>query len=83
MLKQFLECELGLEKIVCDCIGYFSVKISIRLEFNCFHYLKICVKWPLSNTASNHCLLLQKEQNVKGGEGPSGKQAVGINNGTQ
>ena len=23
-----------------------------------------------------------KEQNVKGGEGPSGKQAVGINNGT-
>ena len=34
-------------------------------------------------TASNHCLLLQKEQNVKGGEGPSGKQAVGINNGTQ
>ena len=34
-------------------------------------------------TASNLCLLLQKEQNVKGGEGPSGKQAVGINNGTQ
>ena len=34
------------------------------------------------NTASNLCLLLQKEQNVKGGEGPSGKQAVGINNGT-
>ena len=28
-------------------------------------------------TASNLCLLLQKEQNVKGGEGPSGKQAVG------
>ena len=35
------------------------------------------------NTASNHSLLLQKEQNVKGGEGPSGKQAVGINNGTR
>ena len=35
------------------------------------------------NTASNLCLLLQKEQNVKGGEGPSGKQAVGINNGTR
>ena len=34
-------------------------------------------------TASNLCLLLQKEQNVKGGEGPSGKQAVGINNGTR
>ena len=33
-------------------------------------------------TASNLCLLLQKEQNVTGGEGPSGKQAVGINNGT-
>ena len=33
-------------------------------------------------TASNLCLL-QKEQNVKGGEGPSGKQAVGINNGTR
>ena len=33
------------------------------------------------STASNLCLLLQKEQNVKGGEGPSGKQAVGINNG--
>ena len=37
----------------------------------------------LMNTASNLCLLLQKEQNVKGGEGPSGKQAVGINNGTR
>ena len=36
-----------------------------------------------SITASNLCLLLQKEQNVKGGEGPSGKQAVGINNGTR
>ena len=36
-----------------------------------------------SHTASNLCLLLQKEQNVKGGEGPSGKQAVGINNGTR
>ena len=35
------------------------------------------------NTASNLCLLLQKEQNVKGGEGPSGKQAVGINNETR
>ena len=35
------------------------------------------------HTASNLCLLLQKEQNVKGGEGPSGKQAVGINNGTR
>ena len=35
------------------------------------------------DTASNLCLLLQKEQNVKGGEGPSGKQAVGINNGTR
>ena len=35
------------------------------------------------NTASNLCLLLQKELNVKGGEGPSGKQAVGINNGTR
>ena len=35
-----------------------------------------------TNTASNLCLLLQKEQNVKGGKGPSGKQAVGINNGT-
>ena len=35
------------------------------------------------NTASNLGLLLQKEQNVKGGEGPSGKQAVGINNGTR
>ena len=34
-------------------------------------------------TASNLCLLLQKEQNVRGGEGPSGKQAVGINNGTR
>ena len=34
-------------------------------------------------TASNLCLLLQKEQNVNGGEGPSGKQAVGINNGTR
>ena len=34
-------------------------------------------------TASNLCLLLQKEENVKGGEGPSGKQAVGINNGTR
>ena len=34
-------------------------------------------------TASNLGLLLQKEQNVKGGEGPSGKQAVGINNGTR
>ena len=32
------------------------------------------------HTASNHCLLLQKEQNVKGGEGLSEKQAVGINN---
>ena len=28
-------------------------------------------------TASNLGLLLQKEQNVKWGEGPSGKQAVG------
>ena len=37
----------------------------------------------LEITASNLCLLLQKEQNVKGGEGPSGKQAVGINNGTR
>ena len=36
-----------------------------------------------SSTASNLRLLLQKEQNVKGGEGPSGKQAVGINNGTR
>ena len=35
------------------------------------------------STASNLCLLLLKEQNVKGGEGPSGKQAVGINNGTR
>ena len=34
-------------------------------------------------TASNLCLLLQKEQNVKGGEGSSEKQAVGINNGTR
>ena len=48
MLKQFLECELRLEKIVCDCIGNFSVKISIRLEFDCLNYLKIRVKWPLS-----------------------------------
>ena len=38
---------------------------------------------PSLYTASNLCLLLQKEQNVKGGEGPSGKQAVGINNGTR
>ena len=30
-----------------------------------------------NNTASNLGLLLQKEQNVKWGEGPSGKQAVG------
>ena len=29
------------------------------------------------STASNLGLLLQKEQNVKWGEGPSGKQAVG------
>ena len=35
------------------------------------------------NTASNFCLLLQKEKNVKGGEGLSGKQAVGIKNGTR
>ena len=41
------------------------------------------VKISNSFTASNLCLLLQKEQNVKGGEGPSGKQAVGINNGTR
>ena len=39
--------------------------------------------WIYIITASNLCLLLQKEQNVKGGEGPSGKQAVGINNGTR
>ena len=38
---------------------------------------------PFPYTASNLCLLLQKEQNVKGGEGLSGKQAVGINNGTR
>ena len=38
-------------------------------------------QYPL--TASNLGLLLQKEQNVKGGEGPSEKQAVGINNGTR
>ena len=30
-----------------------------------------------NDTASNLGLLLQKEQNVKVGEGPSGKQAVG------
>ena len=30
----------------------------------------------LFSMASNLCLLLQKEQNVKGGEGPSGKQAL-------
>ena len=40
-------------------------------------------KTSSSYTASNLGLLLQKEQNVKGGEGPSGKQAVGINNGTR
>ena len=31
----------------------------------------------IQSTASNLGLLLQKEQNVKWGEGPSGKQAVG------
>ena len=32
---------------------------------------------PVRGTASNLGLLLQKEQSVKWGEGPSGKQAVG------
>ena len=40
---------------------------TIPIKQNMFHY----------NTASNLGLLLQKEQNVKWGEGPSGKQAVG------
>ena len=40
-------------------------------------------KVPSKYTPSNLCLLLQKEQNVKWGEGPSGKQAVGINNWTR
>ena len=45
---------------------------------------KIMINSNIPNiTAANLCLLLQKEQNVKGGEGPSGKQAVGINNGTR
>ena len=35
------------------------------------------VFYHIVNTASNLGLLLQKEQNVKWGEGPSGKQAVG------
>ena len=36
------------------------------------------LKMPKNNvTASNLGLLLQKEQSVKWGEGPSGKQAVG------
>ena len=55
-------------------------------KFGVFHanQTSMCLDPHLNlSTASNHCLLLQKEQNVKGGEGPSGKQAVGINNGTR
>ena len=48
-----------------------------------FENVKIVQFLLLLNTASNLCLLLQKEQNVKGGKVPSGKQAVGINNGTR
>ena len=59
--------------------------VSVYLSVNIFnHLLKTTgpIK-PDSFTDSNLCLLLQKEQNVKGGEGPSGKQAVGISNGTR
>ena len=55
------------------------------MTFSVFILVKIASKvlqYDSYNTASNLCLLLQKEQNVKGGEGPSGKQAVVINNGT-
>ena len=56
-------------------------KMGIKIKKNCAH--KITTNHFTLYTASNLCLLLQKEQNVKGGEGPSGKLAVGINNGTR
>ena len=56
---------------MCEINNLSDINISLAAKFKDFI------------TASNLCLLLQKEQNVKGGEGPSGKQAVGINNGTR
>ena len=41
------------------------------------HSWKVHENLTNNNTASNLGLLLQKEQSVKWGEGPSGKQAVG------
>ena len=54
----------------------FSSK-HIKLWANVFQHLTAKWIYYTSLTASNLGLLLQKEQNVKWGEGPSGKQAVG------
>ena len=57
--------------------------IGLELNMTIEHCKLMVLGQYYYSTASNLCLLLQKEQNVKGGEGPSGKQAVGINNGTR
>ena len=73
-------------------IYYNFIKDSFAFCLIIYHILYLFQSFVLPDfkavlghlfTASNLCLLLQKEQNVKGGEGPSGKQAVGINNGTR
>ena len=53
--------------------------LDIMIDYSVYMTAKVSrVKRPRSYiTASNLGLLLQKEQNVKWGEGPSGKQAAG------
>ena len=71
-------------KQTCTSILLLDRDVTFSPDYG-VHFSKACVPQTHSltfrNTASNHCLLLQKEQNVKGGKGPFGKQAVGINNG--
>ena len=59
-----------------------ELKTMFSFRKSMFEFWGLIAK-PIFGTAFNLCLLLQKEQNVKGGEGPSGKQAVGINNETR
>ena len=70
-------------KKYCEPFGYASSKSSVRIWHVYLWSADLFYFRADLFTASNLCLLLQKEQNVKGGEGPSGKQAVGINNGTR
>ena len=64
---------------------FYNVATNCYKEI-CFVYFWVAVYtgftvsvniYSFNSTASNLGLLLQKEQNVKWGEGPSGKQAVG------